>query len=277
MTSRRAAALLATAFLLAALPSHAESHGKFHFGKVAFEPSDAMAFQITGEDGKPITVIAVSDFKIDRPAVIAAINPVNEVMVQASAKSRNSVFIRPIPPNRCALFGFLGQTNNNINLGESFSAKVSASSAARAAGECRTTKTEKMFDDEYDFDLSYDVPLTPIPRATPLAAGGGEPGSAYLALAKAIQAKDYDAICRHLSGVELPKHRLNAGERDNFFANLVANYPTNVTVSGGLLKNDLALIDVHGRHHDGQNVKGTVAMKRSDGQWRVVDQSFYGE
>src|SRR6185295_19335299 len=52
-----------------------EIQGTFHFGKTRFTPKDALAFQVDGkEPGKPMTVVVLTDFKIDRPAAMAAID-----------------------------------------------------------------------------------------------------------------------------------------------------------------------------------------------------------
>ena len=53
--------------------------GTFHYGSIKFEPVDAIAYQVEGgKDGKPVTIIAFTDFKIDRQGVIdAAMRPWN--------------------------------------------------------------------------------------------------------------------------------------------------------------------------------------------------------
>src|SRR5207244_1632019 len=102
------------------------------------------------------------------------------------------VMVRLTAPDRCGLGGLVGNGAKQIDLGDSFPSKASVG-VARAAGECSTSKPGKMFDDVYDFKLSYDLPLTVIPKPSSLPAGGGEPGQAYAALVKAIQAADWNA------------------------------------------------------------------------------------
>jgi hypothetical protein len=49
--------------------------GSFRLGKVVFEPADAFAYQEpAGDPAKPLTVAALTNFKIDRGAVLDAIN-----------------------------------------------------------------------------------------------------------------------------------------------------------------------------------------------------------
>jgi hypothetical protein len=253
------------------------ANGSFHFGKVKFEPMDAFAFQVDTKDpAKPITVIALTSFKIDRPAVVEAIDPGNALIVQ-TAEAGNVVFVRLVPPDRCGIAGYLASTGKEIDLGESFSAKSTASNASRIAGECASTKPGKMFDDSYDFRLPYDVAITPIPKPTPIPADGGEPGKTYLALVKAIRSSDWDVAHLHLPKEQLPATRPKASEMKEYFDGLALNYPKTASVTGGLMKGDRANIVISGINHDGRKIKGNVAMQKISGEWRVLDQSFYGD
>jgi hypothetical protein len=219
MNGRRPSMLPALAMMalaLSASPALAANEGKgsFHFGKVRFQPVDALAYQVDGKEaGKPLTIIVLSDFKIDRPAVMEAIDTGGALLAQVLGREAgNFVMVRLSAPNRCGLAAFLGKGEQQIDLGDSFSAK-GTTSAARVAGECSTSEPGKMFDDAYDFKLPYDVPLTAIPKPTPLPAGGGEPGHALVALIKAIQAADWNSaaiVAVKTATVSLPRARKGA-------------------------------------------------------------------
>ena len=64
---------------------------------------------------------------------------------------------------------------------------------------------DKMFDDVYEFRLSYDLPMTAIPKPTVLPAGGGEPGAVYATLVKAIQVNDWTAAHAKLPPDQVPE------------------------------------------------------------------------
>ena len=249
--------------------------GSFHFGKVRFEPVDAFAYQVDVNGEKaPATIVALTSFKIDRAAVLAAIDPVNAFYAQSGEKG-NFMMVRIISPERCSVAGFLAEDQQQIDLG-GFPAKNTVSTSSRVAGECFTKQPEKSFNNEYDFRFSYDVPITAIPKPTTLPAGGGEPGSQYLSLLKAIQASDWDGAHLHVAEGELPDTKQKASQ-SNYFQNLSLNYPkASATVTGGLMKGDRAQIDVAGSNHDGRKIKGVVALKKVGSNWRVVDQQFYG-
>jgi len=240
----------------------------FHFGKVRFEPVDTIAYQADGS-----TIVALTSFKIDRPAVIAAIDAGNALYAQ-SADGGNFVLVRIIGPDKCGVGGFLGATMQSIDLG-SFPAKTTASTATRIAGECWVNKPGKMFDDEYDFHLSYDVPITAIPKPTTLTAGGGEPGKQYLALVKAIQSNDWNVAHDRLRSDEVPQDKPKAAAMKDYFESVSLNYPKSATVAGGLMKGDRARLDIKGIDHDGKKIKGVVALKKTGDVWRVMDQNLF--
>jgi hypothetical protein len=59
MIRRRATLLLVLA--LGFSPLLRASNGKFHFGKVTFEPADVFAYQT--DDAKPVTIVVMTSFK----------------------------------------------------------------------------------------------------------------------------------------------------------------------------------------------------------------------
>jgi hypothetical protein len=256
-----------------------ETKGTFHFGKATFQIADAMAYQKDGKDPKkPVTMVVLADFKIDQPSLIAAIDPANALMTHvAKNQAGNFVMVTLASPDRCGVFAFL-DTGKQIDLGDSFPAKTSTLTGARVVGECFTSKPEKtLFNDAYDFHLTYDVPVTAIPKASPAPPGGGEPGHALIALITAIRAADWDAAHLHLREEEVPKTAPKASEMKHYFEGLALNYPKSATVTGGLIKADQAHLEIEGTTYEGKKIKGDFFMKKVAGNWRVVDMSLYGE
>jgi hypothetical protein len=251
--------------------------GAFHFGKIQVVPVDSLAYSVPAAAGNPaMTVVLLTDFKIDRTAAIDAIDTVNAVLQQASTHDPgNLVVLRILGAGRCGVSAFLNQGQRQIDLGNSFAAKAGPSTATHLSGSCWTTKPGQMFDDAYDFRLPYDIAVTPIPQPSVLVAGGAEPGIAYAALVKAIQTADWTAATPHLPSEEVPKARPDAAGIKEYFHGLALNYPKTVKVMGGLMKGDRANLDIEGTNNEGKKIKGTVALKKSASGWRVLDQSFY--
>jgi hypothetical protein len=269
---------LVALLLLASAASFAAdgAKGTFHFGALQFEPADAFAYQDVTDPAKPLTIVLIANFPIDRPAVVKAINTSGALIEQAgNAKGGAFLLLRVFSAERCGIFAFLNQAQRQIDLSNSYAAKNVKVTPSRVAGECATTKPEKMFDDAYDFHLTYDVPLTAIPKPATLAAGGGEPGAVYAVLVKAIQAADWNAAQLLLPPDQVPETKPKASEMKNYFHDLGLNYPKTVNVAGGLMKGDSAALDISGTNNENKKIKGTVAMKKTASGWRVVDQNFY--
>lgn len=250
-------------------------NGNFHFGKTKFKPADAIAYQVQGKDNKPLTIVAFADFKIDRQGVLDAIHTEQAFFDQINKnEGGNFVMVRLTAPDRCGLSGLVGNGGNQIDLGDSFVSKASIG-ASRVAGHCATTAPGKMFDDAYDFDLTYDVPLMVIPKPSTLASGGGEPGAVYSALVKAIRAADWNAAHTHLRKDEVRDPKPAASEMREYFRGVGLNYPKTVTVTGGLMKGSRANLDITGTDRDDKKIHGVVMMKKDGADWRVVDQNFF--
>jgi hypothetical protein len=266
------AALCATSALAADV-----AKGTFRFGAIKFEPVDAIAYQVEGKDNKPVTIIALADFKIDRQAVLDAISTESALIGQLNDNQKgNYVLVRLTAPNRCGLGGLVGDGAKQIDLGDSFAAKVSQG-VSRVAGECATTAPGKMFEDTYEFRLSFDQPLMTIPKPSPLPAGGAEPGKAYAALVKAIQAADWSAAYQHLRTDEVPSSKPKASEMKEYFNGIGLNYPKSVNVTGGLIKGDRANLDIKGTNHEDKKIRGVVFLRKFGDNWRVLDHELYFE
>jgi len=267
---------LGTAFLGLALGAGAdEIKGTFQFGKIRFTPTEALAYQVEGkEPGKPVTVVVLTDFKIDRPAALAAIDTAGGIMGQIfTRQSGNAVFVTLATEGQCGVGGFF-EGSRSVGLGEDFTATTKTATSSRVAGSCATDKPGQMFDDAYEFRLTYDVPLTAIPKPTALGEGGGEAGAAYVALVQAIQAEDFPTARRHLPDHQLPAKAPAAAEAKDYFHGLALNYPKSAKVKGALVKGDLARVDIEGVHYEGRRIKGPVSMQKTAGVWRVIDQGL---
>jgi hypothetical protein len=252
-----------------------EIKGTFQFGSIRFTPNDALAYRVEGtEPGKGTTVVILADFAIDRPAALAAIDTAGSVIGQVyMQQSGNAVFVTLATEGKCGVSGFF-EGSKSVGLGEAFTATTKTATSSRIAGSCATEKPGKMFDDAYEFRLTWDVPITTIPEPTTLGAGGGEPGAAYVALVKAIQAADYPTARRHLPDHQLPAKAPAAAESKDYFHGLALNYPKTAKVTGALVKGDLARVDIEGVHYEGRKLKGPVSMQKTAGVWRVIDQGL---
>jgi len=114
-----------------------------------------------------------------------------------------------------------------------------------------------------------------IPKPSTLTSGGGEPGTVYAALVKAIRAADWNAAHTHLRKDEVRDPKPAASEMREYFRGVGLNYPKTVTVTGGLMKGSRANLDITGTDRDDKKIHGVVMMKKDGADWRVVDQNFF--
>jgi hypothetical protein len=126
----------------------------------------------------------------------------------------------------------------------------------------------------YDYDLKFDVAISPTP-GTALPSGGGEPGEAYRAWARAITAGDVATLRRMLG--EDGEWRL---PRDNpirvkeTLKELRDGQPIDPEVLRGRVHGDRATLWVRGVDRDELPQSGRVSMQRTRDGWRFVDDAL---
>ncbi len=275
--------LLALTSVLAAATAFGAGAAKpgFHLGDSRPQIVDAVAYQVDGavyaeaggKPGKPVTVVAMADFKIDRQDLIDALNTPNALLAQAQKLGKGNVLLVAMTrPDRCDVTALLQMGEKQFGLiAEPLPVKETAT---HVKGGCHTTSPQKLFDNSYDFELPYDLDLTVIPPPAKLAAGGGEPGKALVDVVKAIQAKDWKVARLHLRDEEIARNPKPA-EQKSFFEGMALNYPKTAQVTGGLIKGDHATVEIVGTDREDHKIRGTFTMKKVGADWRVVDQELY--
>ena len=126
----------------------------------------------------------------------------------------------------------------------------------------------------YDYDLRFDVAIAPTP-GTALPAGGGEPGQAYRAWARAIASGDI-ATLRRMMGEDgewqLPRD--NPIRVKETLKSLRDGQPLDPEVLRGRLHGDRATLWVRGVDRDDLPQSGRVSMQRTRDGWRFVDDAL---
>lgn len=149
--------------------------------------------------------------------------------------------------------------------------------AGRVAGTYRFAPEDgQALDCAVSFDLALlgDPKDAPPPPGTPLPAGGGEPGAAYLAMNKALHAGDFDAMLA-LMPADRAAMMQEARKEPDFAAQMAlaqAISPTKVKITGGRQDGDRAWVEFTAVESDTPRV-GTAEMKREGGRWIMVKES----
>lgn len=127
-------------------------------------------------------------------------------------------------------------------------------------------------DDDSTIKVDFDLAITTeVERAgTPLPADGGEPGEAVLAHFVAVASGDLAKIkaVSHPERVAMMDATDEAEARE-MIGFLQAMTPTGVSVTGGVVDGDTAMVDFAGKR-DGADISGTAELVRVDGRWYVT-------
>jgi len=149
-------------------------------------------------------------------------------------------------------------------------------SGGRITGSWKVGPKE-FFDDTYEADFRFSLPLVDLKDpGKPLAAGGGDPGKAYTAYIAAVAKGDIEGIKKALA--ESSSWRFSWLEDDKAKARALEDEalhkPVRVTISGGWIDGDRAMIRVEGPGRFGGTYAGRVMMQREGGAWKVASQEL---
>lgn len=138
----------------------------------------------------------------------------------------------------------------------------------RLAGKLQSAERER------SFEIALDIPVMTDAHGAPLPAGGGAPGSAYLAYHKALAQADRAELHRLLSQDQ--QDAWAKAEKDaslgKFLHALSALHPVkSVEVMQGFDGGNKAVLIITGESTGGK-VAGEVLLLRQGGTWRVDDE-----
>lgn len=109
---------------------------------------------------------------------------------------------------------------------------------------------------------------------TPLPAGGGDPGKAYLACQEEIRQGNFDGMVACMSAERAAEMaQADPAEAQEMFGFLQMMQATDMKVLGGSLDGDTATLNVEGMQ-DTEKVTATVTMVREDGAWKIERESW---
>lgn len=288
-TSFRSAALITrvTALLAAVVvPSLAfgadPGLGTFTWNKSRLPMIEAYAYQKpdTFDAKKKVTVVVLTTVKLDRKEIDGALDRESAIDEQVRIAKGSAVQFT------IGADGSLGSVNAQLRLEgrlQSFStsgsgkADLKVNTAERITGRVQSGGVRSFSDDKYAYDFTVDIPVTPEPPpGTPLPAGGGDAGKAYVAFIAAVQKGDADAIARYW-----PKEKaaaMLAAKKEPDFKETLEMLKTfsakTVTVKGGTLRAEVADLDVVGKDADGNVMDGKVRMAKDGTSWRVVKEDL---
>ena len=268
---------LGIALLCAALSAGAADRGSGHFrkGEVRVDAKHVIAVTID-EDGDPAhvqTYVYLSSVPLDPGKIAAAFQPGSAVDGQLGDGSAGYVRICiTADGTECGLYFSHNNPNASFNTSGYGKFALATAPAGRIAGRWVLAEPDDFFGETYDFDLDFDVAITP-PPGTPLPADGGEPGKAYRAWTAAVAKGDIKVLSA-LVGGEYDAWRIKSDDADDVKAalkDLRDGTPVQAKVLRGRIDGETAVLWIESRDRDEILRRGRVLLAREDGSWRFKE------
>ena len=246
--------------------------GYFRLGDQRIEPHHAIAVHAdsTTLPGTVETWVYLSVSAFDAAPVAAAFDPdqgLRDQAVDTPAGSYLKLCINAEGGECGIYFAHRGPTRN-FSTGGYGTLVLSTQRSDRITGTLVLDRPEEFFDETYQFDLTFDVAITPSP-GTALAAGGGAPGNAYQAYLSALAKGDFQTL-RVLAGdygaARFPEDDPTAAKEA--LKSLRDEQPLVADIARGRLQGDQAVLWVSGTDRDDIMRSGRVLMKRTEAGWR---------
>ena len=262
------------ALLCAAFATTAADRGSGHFrkGETRIDLKHVIAVANDEDDGAR-TFVYLSDIPLDVRKIAAAFQASSAAEAQLGDGSAGYVRICiDGEGGECGLYFSHNKPNASFNSAGYGAFKLEPAAAGRIAGRWVLADPGDFFGETYDFDLVFDVAVTP-PPGTPLAAGGGEPGKAYRAWTAAVAKGDLPVL-RALVGGDYNGWRLNSEDQGNVkeaLKDLRDGTPLQARILRGRIDGDSAVLWVEGKDRDDILRRGRVSMQRVEGAWRYME------
>lgn len=267
----KATRVLALALLLALppLPCLAETRatGHYRMGEQHFDIAAGLALRLWQDPERESWGVVLGEGPFDPQAAVGALDPLDALA--ASAPEGSGVLILSLHRSG----GGAIELGSVVARPDSFSTNGDGEEAiAVADGRIRgewSKPASDFFGQSFEMSMRFDLPLAEIAEpGQPLAAGGGEPGQAYLGFIEALGKRDAKAV---LAGQALPEDLVELLGEASLVEIASMNHPTSAEVVGGWIDGDRAQLRVRGPHAFGHTLRGRVEMRRVEGAWKVGD------
>ncbi|HEV7667741.1 MAG TPA: hypothetical protein VGS22_04395 [Thermoanaerobaculia bacterium] len=256
-------------------PSAAPKGPHFRLDKITSTFSYTCGFRVASPDerGTARRMVVLSSVPIDCAAADQEFDPV--AAVEAAIETQKGAHVtltlqadgvradgswRSIEPSDGFSFGGQGKLTFTRNDDQ------------RVEGRYYTEKPDSFFDKTYEFDLPFAVDLLAGSLSgTPLPKGGGEPGKVYQAYMKAMAKKDSTALQKVVTKAKAEEiaEQVKAEIWDELSKMTRGLEFQTATITGGLLKNTRAALDIEGKSFDGDKFRGRIFLIQEDGAWKV--------
>jgi hypothetical protein len=267
----KAARVLAFALFLGlpALPCLAETKASGHYrmGEQYFDIAAGLALRLWQDGERESWGVVLGEGPFDLQAAVGALDPLDALA--ASAPEGSGVLILNVHRSGASAI----ELGSVIVRPDSFSTNGDGEedlvvADGRIRGEWIKPASD-FFGTSFEMSMRFDLPLQEVPEpGQPLAAGGADPGQAYLGFIEALAKRDAQAV---LARQALPADMVELLGEASLVEIAAMNHPTSAEVVGGWIDGERALLRVRGPHAFGHTLRGRIEMRRVDGAWKVGD------
>ncbi len=254
-----------------------DAHGHVRVAETGLELAHAYAFWVEDEaPGARRILLLLTDQPIDAEAAGLSLNP-GQPAVEELAASRGGLVAIAISEageeQGLTFWRAAPETSfETTGVGEF---QLTERTASRIAGSWRLAAGGSA---PYDFSLAFDAAISDAAvRGKRLPAGGGEPGAAYLAYAAALRAGDA-AMLRRLMGERARETLPEAADPatlELILSWLRSERPLAPVVTGGLLREETAILWVEGLDPEGNALAGRVLMAKTRDGWSEIESALF--
>ena len=263
--------------LCVALVGNAADRGSGHFrkGEVRLEARHVIAVVVDeeGDAASAQTYVYLSDIPLDAGKIAGAFQPSSAAEEQLGDGKAGYVRICINEEGgECGLYFSHNNPNASFNSSGYGVLKLEAAPAGRINGRWVLAEPDDFFGETYDFDLNFDVAITP-PAGKPLPADGGDPGKAYRAWIAAVAKGDLPVL-RRLVGGDYNGWRLKSDDESDVkeaLKDLRDGTPLQVKILRGRIDGDNAVLWVEGKDRDEILRRGRVSLAKAEGDWRFME------
>ena len=266
---------LGLALLCAAFAATAADRGSGHFrkGELRFEVKHAIAVANEEDAGGDRIFVYLSDIPLDAKKIAAAFHASTAAEEQMGDGSAGYVRVCiDAEGGECGLYFSHNQPTAAFNSSGYGEFTLEPAPAGRVAGRWTLAEPGDFFGETYDFDLRFDVAVTP-PPGKPLPADGGEPGKAYRGWTAAVAKGDLPVL-RALAGRDYDAWRIKSDDQNDVksaLKDLRDGTPVEAKILGGRSDGDSAVLWVEGKDRDDILRRGRVQLQRVEGAWRFFE------
>lgn len=276
-TARLTTAALLLAATTTATAAPGKASGYFRLDKTRSEFTHACAFRLPDPSGTTpgLTHVVLSDKPLDCDAADQTFDPVEAA--KEHVKPQKPAFVTfTLAPGATVDRIDGGWTSTAPEDGFSFGGQgkvaIKVNTADRVTGRYFLDKPSDFFDKTFQFDFTWDAPvLAGAMSGTPVAAGGGEIGAAYLKYVAAIAKGDLAAIRTTVTAAKAADMPALRGAEAKKLVELMQIFELKTaSVTSGLQRGDQAALNVKGMGFDKLPSDGRVIMQREGGAWKVA-------